>query len=64
MDVPKGGFLQGGRDAERVGRGRRIGRSVLQTLRRAVGMGAAPDERARDVAAEGARAIIGRRRRG
>lgn len=63
MDTPKGGFLRGGRDAERTGRARRIGRSVIQQARRLFGRGGVQDERARDIVAEGARAVFGRRRR-
>lgn len=64
MDVPRGGFLRGGRNAERTGRTRRFLRSLIQQGRRRVGRGGVQDERARDVVAEGARAIFGRRRRG
>lgn len=56
MDIPKRGFLQGGDDAVRSSRTRRIGRSILQGARRLVGVGAAPDERVRDIIGEGRKA--------
>lgn len=62
MDIPRGGFLRGGRNAARVSRPRRITRSILQQARRAVGRGGAPDERVRDIVQEGRRARFGRGR--
>lgn len=56
MNIGKTGFLRGGRDANRVSRPRRIARSIAQQARRAVGRGAAPDERVRDIIQEGRRA--------
>lgn len=62
MDVPKGGFLKGGRGATRINRARRTARSLIQTGRRRVGRGRAPDERVRDIVREGARALFRRNR--
>lgn len=56
MDIPRRGFLRGGRDAVRTSRPRRIARSLAQQARRVVGRGAAPDERVRDIVTEGRRA--------
>jgi hypothetical protein len=56
MDIPRRGFLRGGRDAVRTNRFRRTARSLAQQARRAVGFGGVPDERVRDIIGEGRRA--------
>lgn len=62
MDVPKGGFLLGGRGAQRFNRARRTARSLVQAGRRRVGRGGGQDERVRDIVREGARALFRRNR--
>jgi len=62
MDVPRGGFLRGGRGAQRVGRARRFVRSLIEGQRRRVGRGGVQGERARDIIREGARGLFRRNR--